>query len=108
MHLLNGPSTKFVALHEATADKDDWGLLGEVLRYRELNDHIISRQNQLHVLEQEIEALQESCEMSQFRLEGVRAHRRVSHLQRMSVQEHGGKGGWKKTASARSVRGRPV
>ena len=108
MHLLNGPSTKFAALRKATAAEDDWGLLGEILRYRELNDHIILRQNQLHILEQEIEALQENHEMSQFRLEGARAHRRVSHLQRMSVQEHGGKGSWKKTASARSVRGCPV
>jgi len=108
MHLLNGPSTKFAALREATAAEDDWGLFGEVLRYRELNDHIILCQNQLHVLEQEIEALRENREMSQFQLEGARAHRRVSHLQRMSVQEHGGKGGWKKTASAKTVRGRPV
>ena len=104
-HLLTGTSAKFMALRNATADLDDWGLLGEVLRFHELDDHIQSRQAHMRVIEQEIDAIREAREMCKFRLEAARADKRVSNLQRLSDREGPERSGWKK--ANRFGRGRP-
>ena len=94
-----------MALRNATADLDDWGLLGEVLRFRELDDHIQSCQAHMQVLKQEVDAIREAREMCKFRLEAARADKRVSSLQCLSDREGPERSGWKK--SNRFGHGRP-
>ena len=95
-YLLTGTSAKFMALHNTTTDLDDWGLLGEVLHFCELDNHIQLRQAHIRVLEQEVEAICEAHEMCKFRLEAARADKRVSNLQRLSDCEGPERSGWKR------------
>ena len=79
--------------------------LGRFLRFRELDDHIQSRQAHIRVLEQEVKAIREAREMCKFRLEAARADKRASSLQRLSDREPQERSGWKKRAQF--GRGRP-
>ena len=97
-HLLTGSLAKFMALHNATADLDDWGLLGEVLCFCELDDHIQSCQAHMWVLEQEVDAICNAKEMCKFRLEATQVDKRVSSLQWLLDCEQPERSGWKKTA----------
>jgi hypothetical protein len=74
---LMGTSAQFHSLREATAATDDWGVLADVLRHRELGDTLTD----LYLLEAQTQGTNEAQEMCEHRLGGSRAYQQIRHLE---------------------------
>jgi len=96
--LLTRPSPLFLVLRDAIADLDNWGILADVLRFRNLNEQVSKVHAEIAVLEAKLESIRLTRTLTQSRLEASQAHSQVGHLENFSpghtvniAQE-----GWKK------------
>ena len=96
--LLTGPSTLFLTLRDAIADLDDWGILADVLRFRNLDKQVSKAHLDIAILEAKLEGLRLARSLAQSRLEASQAHNQVGHLKNFSPGHtvNIARGGWKK------------
>ncbi len=95
---LQGSAIQYQELQRAVWDLDDWGLYAEVLRYRQLDEDILSLKAQLNLNHASLAAAQNARLQSVTRLEAARLPKRISHLAapiRASPSTQV-QGGWKK------------
>src|SRR6266446_1373190 len=77
---LQGAAIQYQELRRAVRDLDDWGLYTEVLRYRQLDEDILSLKAQLDLNLASPAATQNARLQSVTRLEAARLPKRISHL----------------------------
>ncbi len=77
---LQGTAIQYQELRRAVWDLDDWGLYAEVLRYRQLNEDILSLKAQLDLNHASLAATQNAQLQSVTWLEVARLPKRISHL----------------------------
>src|SRR6266436_1387803 len=77
---LQGASIQYQEFHRAVRNLDDWGLYAEVLRYRQLDEDILSLKAQLDLNHASLAATQNARLQSITWLEAARLPKWVSHL----------------------------
>src|SRR6266404_1363910 len=77
---LQGSAIQYQELRRAVRDLDDWGLYAKVLRYRQLNEDILSLKAQLDLNHASLAAAQNARLQSITQLEAARLPKRISHL----------------------------
>src|SRR6266403_1461103 len=77
---LQGSAIQYQELQRAVWDLDDWGLYAEVLRYRQLDEDILSLKAQLNLNHASLAAAQNARLQSFTRLEAARLPKRISHM----------------------------
>src|SRR6266436_1215614 len=77
---LQGSAIQYQELQQAVWDLDDWGLYAEVLRYRQLDEDILSLKAQLHLNHASLAAAQNARLQSITQLEAARLPKWISHL----------------------------
>ncbi len=100
---LQGSAIQYQELRRAVRDLDDWGLYAEVLRYRQLNEDILSLKAQLDLNHASLAATQNARLQSATRLEAARLPKQISHMAApiRAAPSTAVRGAWKKG------RGRP-
>jgi hypothetical protein len=84
------PTSPHYDLIVQTANRDgDWGLGGELQRYREFSQQIHRAQERLDRWQAELETLQAGCDRCRFRLERARAGTRLQSLQHIADATYG-------------------
>jgi len=77
---LQGSAIQYQELQRAVRDLDDWGLYAEVLRYRQLDEDILSLKAQLDLNHASLATAQNARLQSVTRLEAARLPKQISHL----------------------------
>src|SRR6266403_778634 len=77
---LQGAAIQYQELRRVVRDLDDWGLYAEVLRYRQLDEDILSLKAQLDLNHTSLAAAQNARLQSITRLEAARFPKWISHL----------------------------
>src|SRR6266403_430852 len=77
---LQGLAIQYQELQRVVRDLDDWGLYAEVLRYRQLDEDILSLKAQLDLNHASLAAAQNARLQSITQLEAARLPKRISHL----------------------------
>jgi hypothetical protein len=109
--ILIGASSSYHTFREGVADLDDWGLLADIQRYREADEHIMSLRAKIDSLDRDLKGLQQYRDCCEGRLEGAHAAKRLDHLANLGDRPPRG-GGWRASSRNRgpgrySGRGRP-
>ena len=100
-HLLTGPSPLFDQLRDLAADLDDWGVLANVLRFREYDDDVARTQACIEQYQTEYNTLKLGRSLIQSRLEAAQVHTQMGHLEALHsghprTRPHGA---WRKRAT---------
>jgi len=100
-HLLTGPAPLFDQLRDSAADLDDWGVLADVLRFREYDDDVARTQARIEQYQAEYDGLKLSRSLVQSQLEAAQAHTQMGHLEALHsghprARPHGA---WRKRAT---------
>jgi hypothetical protein len=101
--LLIGNSAKYNTLRDAIANLDDWGILADVARYRQLEDDIASAYAEMELVHTHIDALRQARQLAQARLEACQVHKQVGHLETLAMGHPSQRtcGGWRTTKKPR-------
>src|SRR6266446_3993210 len=95
---LQGSAPAYAAFLDAVKATDDWGLEADVMRFRALDEHVLSYKAQLDRTHSELKGAIIARDQCQGRLECARLGDQVSHLagepQRMPTNARA-RGGWK-------------
>src|SRR6266403_979586 len=89
---LQGPAPGYAALLDAVKATDDWGLEADVIRFRQLDEHVIAYKAQLDHTHGELKSTIIAQDQCRGRLECTRLSERISHLagepSRMPTNRH--------------------
>ena len=77
---LQGPAPGYTALLDAVKAMDNWGLEGDVMRFRSLDEQVIAYKAQLDHTHGELKSTIIARDQCQGRLECARLPERISHL----------------------------
>ena len=80
LQLLSGAPTYFQVVHQEVEKVGDWAITAEVMRYRNLTDHIKTKQAQLMQTEKDLKVLDEQCDLCEARLARTHFEDKVSVL----------------------------
>src|SRR6266478_4303517 len=95
---LQGSAIQYQELRRAVWDLDDWGLYAEVLRYRRLDEDILSLKAQLDLNHASLATTQNARLQSVTRLEAAQLPKQISHMAApiQATPSTGVRGAWKK------------
>ena len=80
LQLLSGTPTYFQVVHQEVERVGDWAITAEVMHYRNLTDHIKTKQVQVIQMEKDLKVLDEQCDLCKVRLARTRFEDKVSVL----------------------------
>ena len=72
---------QFHTLRTEVAALDDWGLLAEVIRYRELEDQRSINDTKLHAICGDLALINDAMDLCRHRLAAAQLHKRVGQLE---------------------------
>jgi hypothetical protein len=79
--LLSGPGTLFAQLRVEAADLDDWGILADIVRFRQHDDELGSLYARIDHLQNALDATKYARGLAQSRLEAAQVHKRLDYLE---------------------------
>jgi hypothetical protein len=80
---LVGSQANFHTLRSKVADLDNWHLLAEVCRFRELTEHIRDTRERIEVMEAELRGMGEARDLCEGRLESARLHDKIEGVRNL-------------------------
>jgi len=100
--LLTGPSALFDQLRDAASELDDWGVLADIIRFREQDDEIALLNARLDKYQAELDAVKLVRSITQSRLEAAQIHLQLGHMEALNRGHplHRPRNGWKKKSGA--------
>jgi hypothetical protein len=98
---LTGPEPGFQTMRQHIATLDNWGLLAEVTRYREIQSDLSSRLHRSEELQAEIDSLRHARDQSEGRLTAAEAHKHATQFEFVSGPHACNQPRWKKKDDGR-------
>lgn len=83
--LLAGPSVLFDQLRDAAADLDDWGVLADILRFRQQDDKLGQLYAIIEQRQAELDGLKLARSITQSRLEAAQVHLQLGELEGLNM-----------------------
>ena len=79
--LLSGPGALFSQLRVEATDLDDWGILADIVRFRQHDDELGSLYARIDHLQNALDATKYARGLAQSRLEAAQVHKRLDYLE---------------------------